>query len=153
MIRKLLLLSLILFSGITTRADNEALNLEMKDGTVHSFLLSNEPTITLGDDLLVVTTSDGTTASYDLYEVSKYTFGSSTGISSVFTSGDVERDGDCIIFHGITDGKVTVTSLSGIAANVEVSSGSDGTVVSLSSLPSGIYIVKVNNVVIKISKK
>lgn len=134
-------------------AEGDALNLTMKDGTIHSFLLSEEPTVTMADDYLVITLSDNSTASYDLYEVSKYTFGSSTGISKVLSTKDISLSGDNIIFQGVTNGKVTVSSLSGARVDAGVSESAGSTVVSLSSLPAGVYVVKVNNAVIKISKK
>lgn len=151
--KKLLLSVICVVASSFAWAEGDALNLTMKDGTIHSFLLSEEPTVTMADDYLVITLSDNSTASYDLYQVSKYTFGSSTGISKVLSSKDISLSGDNIIFQGITSGKVDVSSLSGAKVNASVSESGGNTVVSLSSLPAGVYVVKVNNAVIKISKK
>lgn len=151
--KKLLLSVICVVASSFAWAEGDALNLTMKDGTIHSFLLSEEPIVTMADDYLVITLSDNSTASYDLYQVSKYTFGSSTGISKVLSSKDISLSGDNIIFQGITNGKVDVSSLSGAKANASVSESGGNTVVSLSSLPAGVYVVKVNNAVIKISKK
>lgn len=151
--KKLLLSVICVVASSFAFAEGDALNLTMKDGTIHSFLLSEQPTVTMADDYLVITLSDNSTASYDLYQVSKYTFGSPTGISKVLSSEDISLSGDNIIFQGVTNGKVTVSSLSGARVDAGVSESAGNTVVSLSSLPSGVYVVKVNNAVIKISKK
>ena len=151
---KKLILSLLVALGFTATASaaGDALNLKMKNGTVHSFQLAEKPVITMGDGKLNVTT-DNTTATYNLYDVSQYTFGTSTGISGVNAADNVSRDGDNIHFGGVEANSVTVCTLDGSRVNAAVSADANGTTVSLSSLPAGVYIVKVDSVAIKISKK
>lgn len=151
---KKLFLSLLVALGIaaTASAADDALNLTMKNGTVHSFLLAEKPVITMGDGKLNVTT-DNATATYDLYDVSQYAFGTSTGINDVSTSGNFSRNGDNILFGGVEAKNVTVCTLDGSCVNATVAAIANGTTVSLSSLPSGVYIIKAGNVAIKISKK
>lgn len=151
---KKLFLSLLVVLGLTATASaaDDALNLTMKDGTVHSFLLAEKPVITMGDSKLNVAT-DIATVTYNLYDVSQYAFGTPTGIKRVDASGSISRNGDDILFGGVEAQNVTVCTLDGSSVNATVAATANGTTVSLSSLPSGVYIIKADNVAIKISKK
>lgn len=148
------LLSLLVALGFTATASaaDDALNLTMKNGTVHSFILAEKPVITMGDGKLNVTT-DNATATYDLYDVSQYTFGTPTGIKGVSVAGKISRTGDNILFGGVEAKNITVCTLDGSSVNANVSADATGTTVSLSALPAGVYIVKVGSIAIKISKK
>ena len=151
---KKLILSLLVALGFTATASatDDALNLTMKNGTVHSFLLAEKPVITMDNGKLNVAT-DNATATYNLYDVSQYTFGNPTAIKGVGTSDSISRNGDDILFGGVDAKKVSVCTLDGSCVNAIVSSTANGTIVSLSNLPSGVYIVKADNVAIKINKK
>lgn len=148
------ILSLLVALGITATASatDDALNLTMKDGTVHSFLLDVKPVITMGDGKFNVA-SDNATATYNLYDVSQYAFGTPTGVKNVSVEGRVSLQGDNILFGGVEVEKVTVTKLDGSTVNASVSADANGTTVSLSALPAGVYIVKADNVAIKINKR
>lgn len=151
---KKLFLSLLVALGFTATASaaDDALNLTMKDGTVHSFLLAEKPVITMDNGKLNVAT-DNATATYNLYDVSRYSFGTPTAIKGVSTSDNISRNGDDILFGGVDAKKVTVCTLDGSRANATVASTANGTTVSLTNLPAGVYIVKADNVAIKINKK
>ena len=153
--KKLLLSIALAVCGFTASASaaDEALCLKMKDGTVHSFLLNEKPVITMGDGKLNVAT-DMTTATYSLYDVREYVFGTaSTAINSVSTSADFSRNGDNIVFHGVDAKNVAVYAANGTAVNaVAVNDGTD-TTVSMTSLPSGVYIIKASGISIKVNKK
>ena len=151
--KKLLLSAFALLGCLAASAADEALNLTMKDGSVHSFVLAEKPVITMGDGKLNVTTNDAT-ATYDLYEVSHYVFGdASTGIKGVGASEGVARHGDNIVFRGVNVDGVAVSTPGGAVVSAAVSATTDGTSVSIASLPSGIYIIKVAGATIKVSKK
>lgn len=151
--KKLLLSAFALFGCLAASAADEALNLTMKDGSVHSFVLAEKPVITMGDGKLNVAT-DKATATYDLHEVSHYVFGeASTGIKGVGASAGVARQGDNIVFRGVKADRVAVSTLGGAAVSAAVSATEDGTSVSLSNLPSGVYIIKVAGTTVKVSKK
>lgn len=144
------LLSIALAIGFAASASaaDEALCLTMKDGTVHSFLLNEKPVITMGDGKLNVAT-DMTTATYSLYDVREYVFGTaSTAINGVSTSADFSRNGDNIVFHGVDAKNVAIYTANGAAVN----DGTD-TTVSMTSLPSGVYIIKASGISIKVNKK
>lgn len=109
MIKNLLLSIAVAFGfNATASAADEALNLKMKDGTIHSFILNERPVITMGDGKLYVDTGK-TTATYSLYDVSEYAFGeAATGIRGISTTNGVSRNGDNIVFHGVDAKKVVV---------------------------------------------
>lgn len=151
--KKLILSAVALLGSIATLAADDALNLTMKDGTTHSFVLAQKPVITMGDGNLYVST-DNATATYRLHEVSHYAFGdASTGISAAAAATGVMRQGDNIVFGGVSADRVAVSSLGGAAVAAAVSAADNGTVVSLASLPSGVYIIKVGGTTVKVSKK
>ncbi len=137
---------------VSASASNEALNLKMKDGSVHSFILAEKPVITMGNGKLNVTT-DAATATYDLYDVSEYAFGNATGIANVKASTGFSRNGDNIVFHGVDSGKVRVYSLAGVAVRTEIHNANGDAVVSLANLQSGVYVIKASGTSIKINKK
>ncbi len=137
---------------VSASASDEALNLKMKDGSVHSFILARKPVVTMGDGKLNVTT-DAATATYNLYDVSEYTFGDATGIASVKSQTGFSRNGDNLVFHGVDTGKVRVYSLAGVAVRVEVRNDNGDAVVSLANLQRGVYIIKASGISIKINKK
>lgn len=151
---KKILLSLLVALGVTATASaaDDALNLTMKNGTVHSFVLAEKPVITMGDGKLNVST-DNATATYDLYDVSQYAFGTPTGIAGVSVAKNISRTGDNILFGGVEAKNVTVCTLDGSNVEATIASTANGTTVSLTNLSSGVYIVKADNVAIKISKK
>lgn len=133
-------------------ASDEALNLKMKDGTVHSFVLSEKPVVSMGDGKLNVAT-DAATATYNLHDVCEYSFGNATGIGSVKTASGFSRNGDNLVFHGAESGKVKVYAVNGAVVRAESHIDNGDTMVSLANLQRGVYIVKVSGTSIKINKK
>lgn len=133
-------------------ASDEALNLKMKDGTVHSFVLNENPVVSMGDGKLNVAT-DAATATYNLHDVCEYSFGNATGIGSVKTASGFLRNGDNLVFRGVESGKVKVYAVNGTAARAEIHVANGDTMVSLANLQRGVYIVKVSGTSIKINKK
>lgn len=155
--KKILLIITALFStlGISNIYAAEALNMTMKDGEVHSFLLSDKPTITFSGSLLIVTTSDNVKVEYDLYNVKEYSFGSpSSGINDIGIDSETKYDGEKIVFSGVSNANnVKVVSIDGTIHNPETTTANGTVMVNLSSLPSGTYIVKANNTTMKIFKR
>ena len=152
--KKLLLSAVALLGSIAALAADDALNLTMKDGTTHSFVLVQKPVITMGEGNLYVST-DNATATYRLHEVSHYAFGdAATGISAATAAATgVVRQGDNIVLGGVSADRVVVSSIGGAAVAAAVSTVDNATVVSLASLPSGVYIIKVGGTTVKVNKK
>ncbi len=153
--KKLIITLLALLTAtVGLHAADEALNLKMKDGTIHSFLLAEKPVITIADNQLVMTTTEAT-ATYSLYEVKEYTFGAPTVIQGIAVSKAVSREGNTITFSKL-GGKTAVKAytLGGQPVNLTLHSGADGSVsVSLEALPTGTYIIKADNATLKITKR
>lgn len=150
---KKLLTTLLVALGVfaSASASDEALNLKMKDGTVHSFELNEKPVVSMGDGKLNVAT-DAATATYNLHDVSEYSFGKATGIGSVKTRL-ASRNGDNLVFRGVESDRVEVYAVNGTTARAEIHVANGDTMVSLANLQRGVYIVKVSGTSIKINKK
>lgn len=151
---KKLLMTMLVALGVfaSASASGEALNLKMKDGTVHSFALSEKPVITMSGGKLSVAT-DAVSATYSLYDVSEYSFGNATGISHVNAASGFSRNGDNLVLHGVESGKVRVFALNGSAVSADVHSTNGDAVVSLANLQRGVYIINVSGTSIKVNKK
>ncbi len=151
---KKLLTTLLVALGVfaSASASDEALNLKMKDGTVHSFELNEKPVVSMGDGKLNVAT-DAATATYNLHDVSEYSFGKATGIGSVKTASGFSRNGDNLVFRGVESDRVEVYAVNGTTARAEIHVANGDTMVSLANLQRGVYIVKVSGTSIKINKK
>ena len=136
---------------LTHATDGKSLFVSFTDGTRVEFALSTTPDISFADDKMTVTTT-ATTASYELWTVSTFTYGATTtGISQTET-GRMAIEGNHIAIDG-SNNKVTAYSIDGKAATVTVSVAGDKTVVSLDTLPKGVYIIKVNDKAIKITRR
>ncbi len=132
-------------------ASGKSLFVSFSDGTRVEFALSDTPDVSFANDMMTVTTT-GTTASYELWTVTTFTYGTSTtGISQTET-GRTTIEGNHILVDGSAN-KVTAYSIDGKAAPVTTSVAGDKTVVSLDTLPKGVYIVKINGKAIKITRR
>ncbi len=136
---------------LTRAADGKSLFVSFSDGTRVEFALSTTPDVSFANDQMTVATT-ATTASYELWTVSTFTYGTTTtGISQTET-GRMSVEGNRIVIDGST-GKVTAYSIDGKAAPVTTTVAGDKTVVSLDTLPKGVYIIKINNKAIKITRR
>lgn len=135
---------------LTRAADGKSLFVSFNDGTRVEFALSTTPDISFANDKMTVATT-ATTASYELWTVTSFTYGATTGISHTET-GRMTVEGDHIVIDGNAN-KVTAYSIDGKAAHVTTSVTGDKTLVSLDTLHKGVYIIKVNNKAIKITRR
>lgn len=117
--------------------------------------LDEEPLTTFTPDDLVIKTQS-TTISYPLNTIKQFMY--EKGVTGV---EEVSRDGVCIsqkddqiIVTGLPIGKsVSLYSTDGYQIAKQVSDGSQRTILSLSQLPAGVYIVKADNVTYKTTKR
>ena len=132
-------------------ADGKSLFVSFNDGSRIEFALSTLPEVTFGNDKMTVT-STATTASYELWKVSTFTYGTTTGIKQVETNNKFAFEGDRIIVDG-TNNKVSAFALDG--KNIKLSPITDGdkTIINLSELTHGVYIIKINNKSIKVARQ
>ena len=150
--KKTLISILTAFAITTAVSAAETLNLTMKDGKVHSFVLAEKPTVTMGNNQLCVATAN-TTATYNLYDVSRYTFGGTTAIDGTSAAKGVQVATDRVLFGGVEAQHISVCTLGGMPVSAAVERTAEGAAVSLGSLPAGVYIVKAAGVAVKVNKK
>lgn len=140
----------LLLCAISASAQDKSLVITFSDNTKTEYALSSLPEISMANDKLSVTTASAT-AEFDLYKVKTFTFASSTGISAT------ERDqfaisGDAIVLPG-ENALTRIFSIDGKSVNVEPIISQGKTIVSLSTLGRGVYIISYNGKSIKVTKK
>lgn len=149
--KKIVLSLLVALSCISAKAaDGKSLFVSFNDGSRIEFALSTLPEVTFGNDKMTVT-STATTASYELWKVSTFTYGTTTGIKQV-ENNKFAFEGDRIIVDG-TNNKVSAFALDGKAIKLSPITAGDKTIINLSELTHGIYIIKINNKSIKVARQ
>ena len=150
--KKIALSLLIALNCISAKAaDGKSLFVSFNDGSRIEFALSTLPEVTFGNDKMTVT-STATTASYELWKVSTFTYGTTTGIKQVETNNKFAFEGDRIIVDG-TNNKVSAFALDGKAIKLSPITAGDKTIINISVLTNGIYIIKINNKSIKVARQ
>lgn len=133
-------------------ANDKSLFVTFNDGQKVEFALSTTPDITFGNDKMTIKTTQ-TTASYDLWKVTTFTYGSTTtGISQVATNSQFALEADHIIIDG-TNNKISAYALDGKTIKLSPITTGNKTIVNLNELTQGVYIIKINNKSIKIARQ
>lgn len=149
--KKIVLSLLVALSCISAKAaDGKSLFVSFNDGSRIEFALSTLPEVTFGNDKMTVK-STATTASYELWKVSTFTYGTTTGIKQV-ENNKFAFEGDRIIVDG-TNNKVSAFALDGKAIKLSPITAGDKTIINLSELTHGVYIIKINNKSIKVARQ
>ena len=134
--KKIALSLLIALSCISAKAtDGKSLFVSFNDGSKIEFALSTLPEVTFGNDKMTVK-STATTASYELWKVSTFTYGPTTGIKQVETNN-----------------KISTFALDGKAIKLSPTTAEGKTIINLNALTHGIYIIKINNKSIKVARQ
>ena len=150
--KKIALSLLIALSFISAKAaDGKSLFVSFNDGSRIEFALSTLPEVTFGNDKMTVT-STATTACYELWKVSTFTYGTTTGIQQIEANSKFAFEGDRLIVDG-TRNQVSAFALDGKAVNLSPVIAGDKTIISLEGLTKGVYIIKINNKSIKIARQ
>mgnify|MGYP000062640040 CR=1 FL=1 len=149
--RKFLLIGLALIFAVWAKAENKSLFITFNNGSTVEFALATTPEIMVANDKLTVT-STSLTVSYDLYTVSTFTYGTTTGIKATQGSNGLAIKGNRIILSG-TVHAVHAFAIDGKAISLTPVVLGNETIISLDPLPQGVYIIKVNGQSIKIAKK
>ena len=97
-------------------------------------------------------TSTATTTSYELWKVSTFTYGTTTGIKQVETNNKFAFEGDRIIVDG-TNNKVRAFALDGTAVTLSPILAGDKTIIPLEELTHGVYLIIINNKTIKVARQ
>lgn len=149
--KKIALSLLIALSCISAKAaDGKSLFVSFNDGSKIEFALSTLPEVTFGNDKMTVK-STATTASYELWKVSTFTYGTTTGIKQV-ENNKFAFEGDRIIVDG-NNNKVSAFALDGKAVSLSPIFAGDKTIIPLDELTHGVYIIKINNKSIKVARQ
>ena len=134
--KKIALSLLIALSCISAKAtDGKSLFVSFNDGSKIEFALSTLPEVTFGNDKMTVK-STATTASYELWKVSTFTYGTTTGIKQVETNN-----------------KISTFALDGKAIKLSPTTAEGKTIINLNALTHGVYIIKINNKSIKVARQ
>lgn len=150
--KKIALSLLIALSCISAKAtDDKSLFVSFNDGSKIEFALSTLPEVTFGNDKMTVK-STATTASYELWKVSTFTYGTTTGIKQVETNNKFAFEGDRIIVDG-TNNKISTFALDGKAIKLSPTTAEGKTIINLNALTNGVYIIKINNKSIKVARQ
>ena len=149
--RKLLLSLLALFCCIIAKAEDKSLIITFSDNTTQTFALSTLPQITMSNNKMTISAGT-TTAEYDLYKIKTFTFSGTTGIENIENNTSIIAEGDKIIIEG-ANANVKIFSVDGKTATLKTTSLSNSTIIDISSLGKGVYIIKANDKTLKISKK
>lgn len=133
----------------------KVLNLKLKDGTVHTYLLNGGINIQgYEKNRTVRLWSSSVDVVYSVEDIYGYTFGeNTTGVECVNSTSLVKRKGDCIIFNGVREKEIFVSDISGKDVKTLIRSLGTECVVDLSSLPNGLYIVSAAKFKFKVLKK
>lgn len=132
-----------------------ALHLFFNDGTSKWFLFSAKPVLSFADDGLTITTADGV-VSYIFDSVKEFRFDNpdEDGIQQhVRTPRFVHTDNNTILVYGGATDVVGLYDLSGRQLTAQIQNQGDAKRISLRHLPSGVYIIRINNQSIKVTKK
>lgn len=150
--KKIALSLLVALSYMTVKAaDGKSLFVTFNDGQKVEFALSKAPEVTFGNDQMTIKTTEAT-ASYELWKVSTFTYGTTTGIKDVEANKNVALEGNRIIIDG-TNNKVSAFALDGKAIHLSPTTLGSKTIIHLDELTQGVYVIKINNKSIKIARQ
>ena len=140
--------------ALSVMADDMLLQIWQSDGKVVNIDLNEQPVTTYSDGNLIITTTK-TTITYPLEKVVKYTYVSAEGIESIDAMNTkFSQDGETLTFSGLSQGtEIAVYASSGQMMHKTNAGPQAKTTVSVSDLPPGVYLVKVNSVTYKITKR
>ena len=142
---------------IESQSSTVCLIVWMNDGEKHYYSLSEKPKITMaGGDFTLATTS--TSITYEFDKVIKFTLdeNSTTAIKQVGTlaAPSVDRQAGRVVFTGCSPkSAIRIYNMSGRLVNTQWTDESGRAEVSISGLKAGVYVVKSDNVTLKIAKR
>ena len=152
----MLTLTFAFLGGIGAFGQDQRLVVWLKDGEKVFFDLTERPKTTFGGTDIIISTST-LTANYPLERVLRYTYEQkSSGIenSNVSKPIRISQNDDNLFFENLHRGThVQLFSTDGRQLSSYVSDGEKTIVISLSSHPSGVYIVKADDIIYKIMKQ
>lgn len=143
--KKITLIASALCLAASAFASQTALKLSMLDGSTFSYVLEEQPVLTIEGENVNIATSDAS-ASYKRADVKDFTFvNEPSGIKEITDSESyISYDGRCLAVPG---SEITIYSLSGSRVAVARES------VNVESLPAGTYVATAGKHSLKFIKK
>lgn len=152
--RLILLLAVLMLPAAKMLAQSQTLVLWHADGTTTEVELYTLPSIQMQADKMVIV-SQGVSQEFAKADVLRFTYkGVGTGISQVNPKTAYRVDEDRITFYGVSDtNRISVYTTGGMQIPIPLISDGNKSVFSLSSLPSGVYLVNINGRTLKFIRK
>jgi len=149
-------LFLVLLGGNETLAQTQRLVVWQKDGEKVVFDLSERPkTVFEGTDIVISTST--MIVSYPIDRVLRYTYElKPSGIENTNISKSIiiSQNGDELLLENLHQGTcIQVFSTDGKLISTQIADGRKTTIISLATSPSGVYVVKANDVTYKLMKR
>jgi hypothetical protein len=153
--KKKLMLFVLLLVAVVAKAEEQKLQIWLSNGKIMTIKLTENPTTRYTGSNLVIQSSN-TTVTFPLEQVKKFTYSANpAAINSPEVLGcEFSADGETLTFTGLQSGtEITVYSMSGQLLRQQTTGSETVTVVSVSSFSTGVYLIKVNGVTYKITKR
>ena len=149
-----LLFLLTLCLCIPKLAEAQTLVLHHANGKTTDVELLTQPQVKFQNDKVLIT-STVLNMEYPKEDVLTFTFkGKTSGIKSPKGNLSYSKENGQIVFHGIKSSEtIAVYNLKGIRLPVNIQRSGDVATLSLSSIPSGTYLLNVNGRTSKFTKK
>lgn len=150
--RKFILLLTVLVATAFAGAAQVSLRVQHVNGGESVFLLDKQPEVAFLAGKLSVKVPDEEGVAFELDDIASIDFLGKSGIETAEAAGGVTVavSGGLVTFGNIPDGsRVEVYNAAG--SLVMASKASESLSISRSEIPAGVYIVKINNFVTKVS--
>ena len=152
--KTLFLTCLLVFVSSMTVSGTQSLVVWHSDGSTTVIELYNQPLVQFAGDKVLIT-SPVINLEYDKSDVIRFTYKDmDTNISTPEAGTNIEQKNGQIIFHNVspTD-NVAVYNTNGVRVPVRFSLQGGNAVLSLSQIPSGVYLFNINGRTSKFTKK
>lgn len=147
----LFIISICMNSAIWAQQDRTIV-IWLLDGTQTRIQMDSRPLITFGDGDIVNIMSKGITMDYPSKDILKITYESQ--IATSIKNISFKQDGEYIIFDkNIQESDIHLYTIDGKSIPHSIGKDNKRSLLQLSSLAKGIYVLKINNKGIKIYKK
>lgn len=152
--KQTLLLALLLMIIGSMKVQAQTLVLWHADGSTTDVELFTQPNVQF-KNYKVLVASSVINLEYDKQDVIRFTYkGKNTGITAPSHDSEYSQENGKIVFHNVksTD-NIALYKTNGIRVPVRLVLQDDSAILSLSSIPSGIYLLYVNGRASKFTKK
>lgn len=150
--KKLIILMLagLLWPAAEVAAQGQVLVLHHADGKTTEVELYTLPRIQFQADKMVIISQD-VSQEFAKADVVRFTFkGVGTDISNVKSATRYRVDEDCVTFYDVSSAdRISVYNAGGVQIPVSLTADGSNAVLSLTQLPSGVYLITINGRTLK----